>query len=105
MTGKLNPHETVGVGPTLHHFAPTRLLGCLGTSSHLTMVCAVTLVASAQHSRTLGNAIPSIAFGTWTLGNGQGPIDQVEQAFSVGFSHIGAFILTYVSIYRNRVTG
>lgn len=36
-----------------------------------------------------GNAIPSIAFGTWTLGNGQGPIDQVEQAISVGFSHIG----------------
>ncbi|KAF8504476.1 Aldo/keto reductase [Russula emetica] len=35
-----------------------------------------------------GNAIPSIAFGTWTLGNGQGSIDQVEQAFSVGFSHI-----------------
>ncbi|KAI0002517.1 Aldo/keto reductase [Russula compacta] len=35
-----------------------------------------------------GNAIPSIAFGTWTLGNGQGPIDQVEQAISVGFSHI-----------------
>jgi diketogulonate reductase-like aldo/keto reductase len=37
----------------------------------------------------LGYAIPSIAFGTWTLGNGQGPIDQVKQALSVGFSHIG----------------
>ena len=36
-----------------------------------------------------GNVIPSIAFGTWTLGNGQGPIDQVDQAISVGFSHIG----------------
>jgi len=36
-----------------------------------------------------GHAIPSIAFGTWTLGNGQNPIDQVEQAISVGFSHIG----------------
>lgn len=35
-----------------------------------------------------GHAIPSIAFGTWTLGNGQNPIDQVEQAISVGFSHI-----------------
>jgi diketogulonate reductase-like aldo/keto reductase len=33
--------------------------------------------------------MPSIAFGTWMLGNGQGPIDQVEQAISVGFSHIG----------------
>jgi len=36
-----------------------------------------------------GNAIPSIAFGTWTLGNGQNPIDKVEQAISVGFNHIG----------------
>ncbi|KAI0001179.1 Aldo/keto reductase [Russula vinacea] len=35
-----------------------------------------------------GNAIPSIAFGTWTIGNGQGAIDQVEQAISVGFSHV-----------------
>lgn len=41
------------------------------------------------HGICLGNVIPSIAFGTWTLGNGQGPIDQVEQAISVGFSHIG----------------
>jgi diketogulonate reductase-like aldo/keto reductase len=37
----------------------------------------------------LGNAIPSIAFGTWLLGNGQNPIDKVEQAISVGFNHIG----------------
>jgi len=36
-----------------------------------------------------GHAIPSIAFGTWTLGNGQNPIDLVEQAISVGFGHIG----------------
>lgn len=35
--------------------------------------------------------MPTIAFGTWKLGNGQGPIDQVEQALSVGFDHIGAF--------------
>lgn len=35
-----------------------------------------------------GNVIPSIAFGTWMLGNGQGSIDQVDQALSVGFSHI-----------------
>jgi diketogulonate reductase-like aldo/keto reductase len=33
--------------------------------------------------------MPSIAFGTWMLGNGQGPIDHVEQAISVGFGHIG----------------
>ncbi|KAH9975425.1 NADP-dependent oxidoreductase domain-containing protein [Lactifluus volemus] len=35
-----------------------------------------------------GNVMPSIAFGTWMLGNGQGPIDLVEQAISVGFDHI-----------------
>lgn len=44
-----------------------------------------------------GNVIPSIAFGTWTLGNGQGPIDQVEQAISVGFNHIDT-----AQIYRNE---
>jgi len=44
-----------------------------------------------------GNAIPSIGFGTWTLGNGQGPIDQVEQAISVGFSHVDT-----AQSYRNE---
>ena len=36
-----------------------------------------------------GYYIPSIGFGTWTLGNGQGPIDQVEQALENGYNHIG----------------
>jgi len=44
-----------------------------------------------------GNVIPSIAFGTWTLGNGQGIIDQVDQAISVGFSHIDT-----AQAYRNE---
>ncbi|KAJ3563985.1 hypothetical protein NP233_g8589 [Leucocoprinus birnbaumii] len=44
-----------------------------------------------------GNKIPTIAFGTWTLGNGQGPIDQVEQAISVGFSHVDT-----AQSYRNE---
>ncbi|KZT18405.1 Aldo/keto reductase [Neolentinus lepideus HHB14362 ss-1] len=44
-----------------------------------------------------GHMIPSIAFGTWTLGNGQGPIDQVEQALSVGFDHIDT-----AQSYRNE---
>ncbi|KAF7357260.1 NADPH-dependent conjugated polyketone reductase C1 [Mycena sanguinolenta] len=35
-----------------------------------------------------GRQIPSIGFGTWKLGNGQGTIDQVNQAISVGFSHV-----------------
>lgn len=39
----------------------------------------------------VGHAIPTIAFGTWKLGNGQGPIDQVDQALSVGFEHIGVY--------------
>ncbi|KAL5483484.1 hypothetical protein ACEPAI_8716 [Sanghuangporus weigelae] len=35
-----------------------------------------------------GRSMPSIAYGTWTLGNGQGVVDQVDQALNVGFSHI-----------------
>ncbi|KAH9067889.1 Aldo/keto reductase [Lactarius vividus] len=44
-----------------------------------------------------GNVIPGIAFGTWRIGNGQGPIDQVDQAISVGFSHIDT-----AQAYRNE---
>ncbi|EPQ51430.1 Aldo/keto reductase [Gloeophyllum trabeum ATCC 11539] len=44
-----------------------------------------------------GHTMPSIAFGTWTLGNGQGPIDQVEQALSVGFEHVDT-----AQAYRNE---
>ncbi|EGN97556.1 hypothetical protein SERLA73DRAFT_184304 [Serpula lacrymans var. lacrymans S7.3] len=44
-----------------------------------------------------GYSIPSIAFGTWTLGNGQGPIDQVEQALDTGFNHIDT-----AQSYRNE---
>jgi len=33
--------------------------------------------------------MPGIAYGTWTLGNGQGPIDQIAQAFDTGYHHIG----------------
>ncbi|KAI0338423.1 Aldo/keto reductase [Trametopsis cervina] len=45
-----------------------------------------------------GHSIPSIAFGTWTLGNGQQSIDQVDQAISVGFDHIDT-----AQSYRNEV--
>ncbi|KAJ7505912.1 Aldo/keto reductase [Mycena galericulata] len=38
-----------------------------------------------------GREIPSIGFGTWKIGNGQGPIDQVDQAISLGFSHIQSY--------------
>jgi len=44
-----------------------------------------------------GHEIPSIAFGTWTLGNGQEPVDQVDQALSVGFNHIDT-----AQSYRNE---
>ena len=40
--------------------------------------------------------MPSIAYGTWTLGNGQGVVDQVEQALNVGFSHIGKSLFAYL---------
>ncbi|KAH9177646.1 Aldo/keto reductase [Lactarius sanguifluus] len=44
-----------------------------------------------------GNVIPGIAFGTWGIGNGQGVIDQVDQAVSVGFNHIDT-----AQSYRNE---
>lgn len=51
-----------------------------------------TIVAAAMgwDSITLndGTKIPSIAYGTWTLGNGQQTIDHVDQALDVGFNHI-----------------
>ncbi|PAV19557.1 Aldo keto reductase [Pyrrhoderma noxium] len=45
-----------------------------------------------------GTTMPSIAYGTWTLGNGQGVVDQVDQALNVGFSHIDT-----AQIYRNEL--
>ncbi|TFK36235.1 Aldo/keto reductase [Crucibulum laeve] len=44
-----------------------------------------------------GHSMPTIAFGTWKLGNGQGPTDQVDQAISVGFSHVDT-----AQSYRNE---
>ncbi|KAJ7162836.1 Aldo/keto reductase [Mycena filopes] len=44
-----------------------------------------------------GREIPSIGFGTWKLGNGDGPISQVDQAISVGFSHVDT-----AQSYRNE---
>ncbi|KAJ8487792.1 hypothetical protein ONZ51_g3947 [Trametes cubensis] len=44
-----------------------------------------------------GTSIPSVAFGTWTLGGGAQATDYVEQAISVGFSHIDT-----AQSYRNE---
>ncbi|KAI0360739.1 Aldo/keto reductase [Trametes cingulata] len=44
-----------------------------------------------------GTSIPSIAFGTWTLGGGAQATDYVDQAISVGFSHIDT-----AQAYRNE---
>ena len=44
-----------------------------------------------KHNSRKGRSIPSIAFGTWKMGNGQNTVDLVEQALSVGFDHIGQF--------------
>ncbi|KAH9009630.1 NADP-dependent oxidoreductase domain-containing protein [Lactarius pseudohatsudake] len=47
-----------------------------------------------------GNVIPGIAFGTQGIGNGQNPVDQ---AISVGFSHIGKYGLSNTAqAYRNE---
>ncbi|KAJ7776865.1 Aldo/keto reductase [Mycena maculata] len=45
-----------------------------------------------------GREIPSIGFGTWKMGNGDGPINQVDQAISLGFSHVDT-----AQAYRNEV--
>ncbi|KAF5371712.1 hypothetical protein D9758_003421 [Tetrapyrgos nigripes] len=44
-----------------------------------------------------GYKMPTIAFGTWKMGNGDGPISQVDQAINVGFSHIDT-----AQAYRNE---
>ncbi|KAF9807126.1 hypothetical protein IEO21_08379 [Rhodonia placenta] len=44
-----------------------------------------------------GTSIPSIAYGTWTLGGGQWAVDSVDQAISVGFNHIDT-----AQSYRNE---
>ncbi|KAI0922615.1 hypothetical protein AcW1_002785 [Taiwanofungus camphoratus] len=44
-----------------------------------------------------GTTIPSIAFGTWRLGNGQTTTDRVSQAVSAGFNHIDT-----AQVYRNE---
>ncbi|KAF7362533.1 NADPH-dependent conjugated polyketone reductase C1 [Mycena venus] len=49
------------------------------------------------HELDDGYKIPGLAFGTWKLGTGDGPIDQVNQAISVGFSHIDT-----AQLYRNE---
>ncbi|RPD65384.1 Aldo/keto reductase [Lentinus tigrinus ALCF2SS1-7] len=35
-----------------------------------------------------GTSIPSVAYGTWTLGNGDQTVNYVDEAISVGFAHI-----------------
>jgi len=44
-----------------------------------------------------GNAIPGIGFGTWKIPLGDTTTDQVDQAISVGFSHIDT-----AQAYRNE---
>lgn len=44
-----------------------------------------------------GTSIPSIAYGTWKLGNGQATTDHVNDALSVGFTHIDT-----AQVYRNE---
>lgn len=48
---------------------------------------------------TLNNGLvmPSIAFGTWKMGNGQVVVDQVDQAIETGFSHVDT-----AQVYRNE---
>jgi diketogulonate reductase-like aldo/keto reductase len=45
-----------------------------------------------------GHEIPTIAFGTWRIGNGDKPVENAKTALSVGFSHIDT-----AQAYRNEV--
>lgn len=79
----------VDVIPSLHHESWSTQ-PCLGKLSSSTTVSspARTLNESVLNV-CLGRTIPSIAYGTWTLGNGQSTIDNVDQALDTGFDHIG----------------
>ncbi|KAH9945543.1 Aldo/keto reductase [Amylocystis lapponica] len=44
-----------------------------------------------------GRTIPSVAYGTWTLGKGQSTINNVDTAIAVGFNHIDT-----AQSYRNE---
>ncbi|THV01948.1 Aldo/keto reductase [Dendrothele bispora CBS 962.96] len=44
-----------------------------------------------------GYEMPTIAVGTWKMGNGDGPISQVDQAISLGFNHVDT-----AQAYRNE---
>ncbi|KAF7304457.1 Aldo-keto reductase [Mycena chlorophos] len=46
-----------------------------------------------------GHTIPSLAFGTWKMGNGDAPITQVDQALGVGFDHVGAYLLVVPRVH------
>ncbi|EKM53309.1 uncharacterized protein PHACADRAFT_259582 [Phanerochaete carnosa HHB-10118-sp] len=45
-----------------------------------------------------GNEIPSIAYGSWTLGGGQPTVDHVDQALDGGFNHLDT-----AQSYRNEL--
>ncbi|KAK7057826.1 Aldo-keto reductase [Favolaschia claudopus] len=50
-----------------------------------------------NHKLTDGQGIPGIAVGTWRLGKGERPINQVAQALAAGFTHIDT-----AQLYRNE---
>jgi diketogulonate reductase-like aldo/keto reductase len=52
--------------------------------------------------RTVGHLMPSIAFGTWRIGNGNGPINNAKEAFKVGFTHLGASVVVAELHSANR---
>lgn len=65
----------------------------LNDGQHPLNLCLVVIIAtdSLLCVLSIGTTIPSIAFGTWRLGNGQTTTDRVSQAVSAGFNHIGVF--------------
>ncbi|TFY68258.1 hypothetical protein EVJ58_g1102 [Rhodofomes roseus] len=69
----------------------------LEVSRELTAILQIVLSGGRILVTWTGTSIPSIAFGTWTLGGGQQSTDKVDQALSVGFSHIDT-----AQSYRNE---
>ncbi|KAJ7100769.1 Aldo/keto reductase [Mycena belliarum] len=50
-----------------------------------------------SHKLNDGSEIPGIAFGTWKLGQGEGPTNRIGQAVSLGFTHVDT-----AQLYRNE---
>ena len=93
---KLNDGEEVGTGRLAYdfntHFSLEPFVVC---REHDTRYWASVLQMFYQHSVPHAYDLFSYSsFGTWKIPVGHTTTDQVDQAISVGFSHIGKLLLS-----------